>query len=438
MMLWPRTLLWRSVLLIALLLIAAHVVWLQIFQAWELEPRARRIAEQIVSVVNLTRAALITAQPGKRLDLLRDLSNQEGIRIYIADPGEAVEPLPDRRLVRLIAQEVRRGLGPDTKFMTTRGGMRGVWVSFKIDDDEYWMMMPRGRIERPTPLRWIYWGMFVLALALAGAYLIVARINQPLRALTRAAEQMGRGTTPAPVAESGPAEIRTLAHAFNQMAADLKRLDEERALLLAGVSHDLRTPLSRIRLGVEMLGDKADSSLRDGMIQDIEDIDAVINQFLDFARVGDGEPSVAGADLNALVSAACDRFARNGNTVATRLAPLPKMALKPRAMQRLIANLIDNALRHGGGEVEVRTGMRDNVVTVAVLDRGPGIPAAEAERMLHPFTRLDAARSVSGAGLGLAIVERIARIHNGSISLLAREGGGLEARLELPLAPKTA
>jgi two-component system osmolarity sensor histidine kinase EnvZ len=434
MKLFPQTLLWRSVLLIALLLAVAHLAWLEIFRLSEREPRARQVAQQIASVVNLTRTALITADPAKRLDLLRELAREEGIQVHIGHPGERVAPIGDRAFVRLVEGHIKRQLGADTQLATSRDGVRGAWVSFHIDDGEYWVFMPRSRLERNDPLRYIGWGVVVLLLALLGAYLIVARINRPLRELTTAADQIGHGKTPPPVLETGPAEIRTLAHAFNRMASDLKRLDEERALLLAGVSHDLRTPLSRIRLGVEMLDDKGDAALKSGMVQDIEDIDASINQFLDFARGIEGEAVVHDGDLNAIAREVCDRYARSGKAVIAQFATvLPPLAMRPVAIQRLIANLIDNALRHGGGQVEISTAQENDKAVLEARDRGPGIPAAEAERMLQPFTRLDSARSGAGTGLGLAIVDRIARLHGGSVQLLPRDGGGLRARVELPL-----
>jgi two-component system osmolarity sensor histidine kinase EnvZ len=434
MTLFPRTLLWRSVLLIALLLGLAHFAWLQIFRVSEREPRARQVAQQIASVVNLTRAALITANPEKRLQLLQDLSREEGIRVYVGQPGERLVPLPDQPFLRIVGAELRRQLGADTRVALGREGMRGTWVSFDIDGDEYWVFLPRARLDRNEPLRWLGWGALVFALVLMGAYLAVYRINRPLRQLATAADQIGHGKTPQPITETGPEEIRTLARAFNQMSADLKRLDDERALLLAGVSHDLRTPLSRIRLGLEMLDEKIGAGLVSGMVQDVEDIDGAINQFLDFARVTEGEAIVRDGDLNAIARELCDRYARTGRPVAGRFAELPPVALRPIAIQRLIANLVDNALRHGGGTVEVETKLEDGRAAIEVLDRGPGIPAGEVERMLRPFTRLDTARSSAGTGLGLAIVERIARLHEGSVRLLPREGGGLRARVELPLA----
>jgi two-component system osmolarity sensor histidine kinase EnvZ len=307
-------------------------------------------------------------------------------------------------------------------------------VSFRIDEDEYWVRLPLSRLERNEPLRWAGWGAFVLLLAAAGAFLIVARINRPIRELTRAAAQMGQGRIPPPVEETGPLEVRTLARAFNQMAADLKRLDDERTLLLAGVSHDLRTPLARIRLGIEMLGDRGDPGLKRDLVRDVEDIDKAIDQFLDFARLDDSEPAADDGDLAAVVRSVIERYIKTGAPVRGNLAPVPPLSLRPLAIQRLIANLIENALRHAGTEVEVATGVADGTAFIEVLDRGPGIPEAEAERMLQPFTRLDSARGGPGTGLGLAIVDRIARMHGGQVRLLAREGGGLRARVELPLS----
>ncbi len=432
MTLWPRTLLWRSVLLIAALLVVAHLSWLQIFRASEIEPRALQAAQQVVSVVNLTRAALVTAEPSRRFALLDELAQREGIQVYAGDPTDVAPPLPDRPFLRIMERRLQQDLGSQTRLAVEREGVKGVWVSFRIDNEEFWVSLPRSRIERNTSLRWIGWGALVLMLAVVGAFLIVARINRPLRELTRAAEQLGRGATPPRITETGPVEIRTLAQAFNNMAADIQRQDEERALLLAGVSHDLRTPLARIRLALEMLDDHGAADLKTGVAQDIGDIDAAIGQFLDFARPIDAETVIADADLNALVQGVVERYKRHGKKVQFTAMPLPQLALRTQALQRLLTNLIDNALRHGGDSVDIRTGLEGKTACIEVLDRGPGIPEADAERMLQPFTRMDNARSTSGTGLGLAIVERIARLHGGTVKLLPRAGGGLRARVELP------
>ena len=442
MTLWPQTLLARSVLLIAMLLVLAHLAWLQIFRVSTREPRARQVSQQIISTINLTRAALVMAEPSKRFSLLGELAAREGVQVHVAKPGETLAPLPKTGFYEFVEADLRAQLGAATRFTLARDGIEGLWVSFDIDGDGYWVLMPESRLVADESWRWIGWGALVLLLAVGGAVLIVTRINRPLRALTHAAEQMGRGATPEPVDENGPTEIRTLSRAFNQMAADRKALDDERALLLAGVSHDLRTPLARIRLGVEMMDDKGDASLRDGIVQDIEDIDAAINQFLDFARAASSESETPHANINDLVAALAPKYARAGKPLIVQTSVVPPLPLRKVAMQRLIGNLIDNAFRHGsddGNEVIVVTGCGEKTAYVEVLDRGPGIPPEQAERMLQPFTRMDVARSTSGTGLGLAIVDRIAKMHGGQVRLLAREDGlnGLRARVELPITSST-
>src|SRR6267154_2492567 len=191
------------------------------------------------------------------------------------------------------------------------------------------------------------------------------------------------------------------------MSKDLARLDADRALILAGVSHDLRTPLSRLRLGLEMSG--ADPHLREGMTSDIEEMDRTINQFLDFAR-SDGGETQQSADLAAIAAEVAEHYRRRGKSVATELSVVPRLPLQALSMRRVVQNLLDNALRYGERDVSVAVRAEDGAVVLEVADRGPGIPAAEVERLKQPFTRLEVARSdKGGAGLGLAIVERVAR-----------------------------
>ncbi len=432
----PRSLLWRTFLLLAVLVLVTTAAWFLIFRAYEAEPRARAISQNLVSVVNLTRLALVTAHPERRRELLDQLSEREGIQVYLAAPDERVEPLPDIPMLQLMSAYVRLELGDDTKLAIARDGVPGMWVSFGIADDDYWVRIPRERLERRIALQWFMWGVLALALSLVAAYFIVSRVSRPLKALAAAASSVGRGRLPEPVPEIGPAEIETLSRAFNQMTRDLSRLDQDRALILAGVSHDLRTPLARLRLGVEMSG--ADASLEEGMRADIEDMDRIIGQFLDFARLDGGE-AMTPASLSELAGEIAERQQKRGHPVTTELADTPEMLLRATAMRRAIANLVDNALRYAGGAIEVQTRVERGEAVLEVRDRGPGIPEGEQERMKQPFTRLEQARSnAGGSGLGLAIVDRIVAAHNGRFELVNREGGGLIARIRLPLAPQSS
>ena len=391
--LWPRSLLWRSFLLIATLMLVAVAAWLAIFREAELEPRARMLAQTIASVTNLTRTALLTARPESRLDLLAELSDTEGVHVYPADPDDQVEPPPPSALTRHLERELHERLGPDTRLAFVLNGEPGLFVSFRIfagDADPYWLALPRERLERRLPMQWLGWGAAVLLLALAGAWLIVYRIVRPI--------------------------------------------EEERALLLAGISHDLRTPLTRLRMETEL--SVADAEARAGMEADIAEMDRTIGQFLDFAR----PQALAGkakvpTDLAALLAEIAGRY---GERVRCRHAEADfQIPVHVEPLRRAIINLIENALRHGGlaSPVELELTREGSRIVIAVLDRGPGIAPADAERLKQPFMRGEAARTgAGGAGLGLAIVERIARTQGGHLDLLPRPGGGLAARIVLPVS----
>jgi two-component system, OmpR family, osmolarity sensor histidine kinase EnvZ len=429
MTLLPRSLLARTLFLLAALIVASQLIWLAVVRYADREPRAAQIARQAVSVVALTRSALIAANRENRRYLLTELHEREGIRVYPAAPNEPIGLQPNRPFFRLIEREIKRQLGADTQVALDRQGLRALWVSFNIDDDRYWVAMPRVRLERSLPLQWIVWGGVSIALALLGAWFIVWRVNRPLRALAQAAEQIGKGEAPPPLQEEGAEELRILTRKFNQMNSDLARFNQERTVMLAGLSHDLRTPLARLRLATEML--PGPEATRAGMVQDIEDMDAIIGQFLAFVRGAETETPTT-TDLNALIRELCERYARSGKAITLELSPLPPCKLRPMAMQRLLGNLLDNAFHHGSAEATIRTERQGDTIVLAVLDRGPGIAPQDAATALQPFARLDSARSGhAGAGLGLAIVERIAQMHGGKVALLSRPGGGLEVQVTM-------
>jgi two-component system osmolarity sensor histidine kinase EnvZ len=421
------SLLARSFALIGSLLVVSILASFQLYRLNEREPRAREIAQQTVSVVNLTRAALINSDPERRRELLIELNEREGLRLYPADPSDRLEPLPEDPLLKRVVERVRAALGARTRFAYARDGIEGFWVSFFIDTDEFWAMLPRERLEPEFGATYIGWAALVTALALVGAWLVASGISRSLDALTRAARHVGRGETPERLPEKGPAELRTVARAFNRMAGDLATLERERATVLAGISHDLRTPLARLRLGLEML--EGDETVREGIATDVDEIDSVIGQFLDFARGAD--EARVDTDVGALLADLVEGYRRRGLDVALREAAAHS-TVAPTALRRAVTNLVNNALRHGGTPIEVQARREGDMLAIEVLDRGPGIPESQIERLKQPFTRLNEARGAEGgAGLGLAIVDRIARAHGGALDFRPREGGGLIARLEL-------
>ena len=435
---FPRTLLWQTFLLIAVLLGLTLAAWSQIFRYFEEPARARELARMVSSVVNLTRSALINAESGLRTDMLIELAALEGLRVQPSAISDQLIRLPDSRPMQLLEVEIRRRLGMHTRLAREWNGIEGFWVSFRldpIDPTEYWVMLPAERFERPPALDWLVWGSAGLFAALLGAFWVVSRISSPLRELARAAQLIGRGKHPPAVAEDGPLEVAYVARAFNQMNGDLARTDADRALILAGVSHDLRTPLARLRLGVELSGGSDDDV--DAMVSDIEEMDRIIGQFLDFGR-GQSQEGMAEVNLAQMLSELAEPYRLRGVDLQLTLPARLDVTIRPLQMRRAVTNLIDNALRYAGERAPIALSARTHgqLVLVEVADRGPGIPPDQVERLRQPFTRLEHARSnTKGAGLGLAIIERIMSAHQGALDLLPRSGGGLRAVLRFPGHP---
>jgi len=432
----PRTLLVRTFFLSAALVVLTTTAWLVLFRLAEAEPRARETAKLASSVVNLVRAALLASTPEKRPELFAELGAREGIRLLPAENDDQHDALPDDRYFRLLQAEIFHRLGPDTRVALAVNGLDGFWVSFRLDEQDeeaYWVILPAEYTKYSPPWPWLAWGSLALALALAFAWLMTSRLGRPLSALARAAEAVGRGQTPLPLPEHGALEIEQLAVAFNRMTADLSAHEQERSEVLAGISHDLRTPLTRLRLEAELSVPEADR--RVAIVGDLEQMEAVIAQFLDYARGNSGEED-AQVEPDKLLREIAAQHQRPGQCLQTDIAALPPCRLYPRALLRAINNLIENAFRYGGTEVELRARQEGKALCIDLLDRGPGIPESERERVKRPFIRLDQARgNVTGTGLGLAIVTRIAHLHGGEFELLSRPGGGLIARLTLPVRP---
>lgn len=430
----PRTLLVRTFLLVSLLIFSSVAIWLTLFSLAEREPRARQLAQLTVSIVNITNAALVAADPVKRVELLRDLAESEGIHLYPAEATDQIKTLPDTYFFRVMLDTARSQLGVDTRFAGSVNGETGIWVSFSIDDtgdDNYWLMVPAEHADSDFPLRWLGWGVASLALALLVAWLIASRITDPLRSLAFLAAEVGGGKHPPPMPERGALELRKLAEAFNRMSNDLKRIEIERAEVLAGLSHDLRTPLTRLRLESEM--SISNEEARRSSIDDIEQMDTIIAQFLDYARDERIEQK-SSCNVNEMITQIAAAQARALPPIQLELGELPLQQIHYQALKRAIINLIDNARKYGGLEITITTRCVQDEALLEVLDHGPGIPLAEIERLKRPFTRLESARSnTNGTGLGLAIVERIARLHSGQLELINREGGGLIARIRIPL-----
>jgi two-component system osmolarity sensor histidine kinase EnvZ len=279
---------WRTFFMLALLLVGSTVAWLQTFRALEYEPRAILAAQQVASLVNLSRAALIHSDAIARVSLIKTLADQEALRILPREPGDRWDPFTQNDLDQRISDELARRLGPGTVVASRVNGTEGLWVGFLIERDSYWLQVDRSRVSPLGSKTWMIWLVVAAALSLTGAAIIARLINQPLKQLSFAASRVRGGDFDASHLDEKVAtsEIREVNIGFNRMAEQLAKIEQDRAVMLAGISHDLRTPLARLRLETEM--SVADEEAREHMVADIAQLDAIIDKFLDYARPGHG------------------------------------------------------------------------------------------------------------------------------------------------------
>ena len=428
---------WRTFFLLAFLIATSMAAWVTSISMVERTPRAQQLAAQVISIVTVTRAALTHSAPDLRVELLFDLASNEGIRIYPLEKTDVVEPLPDSALLPLLQRSVKARLGNDTRFAGSVNDVAGFWISFKIEDDEYWLRLDRERIEHVSGIQWLGWGTITLILSLLGAVFISRLINQPLARLTTAARAIAKGQQPDALPEQGPTEIREANHSFNQMVHDLNQVEADRTIILAGISHDLRTPLARMQLEVEMARLSDDS--RTGMQSDLAQMDAIIAQFLDYARPSDTNHFEL-VDISTLLTDSAREASRLPDVqIKSTVADNLEVFGNPTDLQRVVNNLIENARRYGKTpgketvELDIVCRVETDQVLIQIADHGSGIPETDIERLVRPFTRLDIARSqANGAGLGLAIVDRVVKRHGGQLRISNRKPHGLTIEIALP------
>ncbi len=356
-----------------------------------------------------------------------DLKNV-GLRLIDSSNGEP-KVLQQATVYNTLTRSLVEQLNMPTEVRLEETDALYAWVRMP-EKKHLWLRTPLAKTGTVFPAPQLVFLASIIFLSLIGGWWVAQSISRPLKRLEFAAREVGRGDIPGDLKLVGTKELKAVTQSFNQMARDVQRLDEDRTLLLAGISHDLRTPLTRIRLASEFIAD-TDSELGEGIIRDTEDMDIIISQFIGFVRDGRDE-SFKFEDLNELIRIVTAPFDQEPVEIHLELADLPDYSFKPLAMKRLLTNLVQNANRYGGNKITVISEFNHEVIHIRVQDEGPGIKEEAIDDLFQPFKRGDDARGGKGTGLGLAIVQRIALLHEGNIQLFNRPQGGLEACLTLP------
>ena len=431
------SLFWRTFFFLALLLFGSIVAWLQTYRSLESEPRAIQSAQQLASLVNLSRAALRYSDAIDRVSLIKTLADEEQVRITIREPGDKFHLFESDALGQRISEELKARLGSNTVVASDVNGVKGLWVGFSIDKDSYWLQTDVSRIGPSRGSTWLIWLITAAALSLVGAAFIARLINRPLKQLSFAASRMRDGDFDPSLLDEKAAtsEIREVNIGFNRMAEQLSKIEQDRVIMLAGISHDLRTPLARLRLETEL--SVADAEARAHMAADITQLDAIIDKFLDYARPDPAQ--LATVSLNAIVEEAVYAVADYDDLRITVSLPDNLNVLADEVeLLRVMSNLIENARRYGKTAetgialVDIAAKERDQWVLIKVRDHGMGVSVEMLPKLTRPFFRGDAARTAAtGAGLGLAIVEKTIHRMGGIFGLTNTESGGLAAHIRL-------
>ncbi|WP_319535949.1 two-component system sensor histidine kinase EnvZ [uncultured Vibrio sp.] len=425
-----RSSLTQSILLFISLLLASQVFSYYAVFNYALMPSLQQFNKILAHELNLVLDA--DGELQSEAPIRRQLLERLGVTVHRIDSDRADE-FNHAMSIELMSEEMTQELDSPTEVRLMLGEESYIlWMHIdKLPNSLIRIPLSELQEEDFAPL---FRNSLIMALLIiAGGWLFIRFQNRPLLALERAAKGVGRGEIPPPIPEKGALEIRAVTRAFNQMSKGIQELEEDRALLMAGISHDLRTPLTRIRLATEMMSPE-ESYLAEGIISDTEECNEIISQFMDYLKPVNNQ-TFAAVSLNDIV---CDVASSEGSEereIETRVEASIKPALgNSIAIKRAVTNLVVNAVRYGNGWVRVSTGMTaDNqLVWVTVEDNGPGIEPDQVGKLFEPFTRGDTARGSEGTGLGLAIVKRIVSQHSGSVVMRNRSEGGLVAQISFP------
>ncbi|MCV3300956.1 two-component system sensor histidine kinase EnvZ [Pantoea ananatis] len=432
----PRSSFARTLLLIVTLLFVSLVTTYLVVLNFAILPSLQQFNKVLAYEVRMLMTDRLQLEDGTQLEVppafRREIYRELGISLYTNAAAEE-SGLRWAQHYKFLSDQMGQQLGGPTDVrVEVNKNSPVVWLKTWLSPD-IWVRVPLTEIHQGDFSPLFRYTLAIMLLAIGGAWLFIRIQNRPLVDLEHAALQVGKGIIPPPLREYGASEVRSVTRAFNQMAAGVKQLADDRTLLMAGVSHDLRTPLTRIRLATEMMNEQ-DGYLAESINKDIEECNAIIEQFIDYLRTGQ-EMQTELADLNSVlgeVVAAESGYEREIENAV--MAEELMLEINPLSIKRALANLVVNAARYGNGWIKVSSGRELHRAWFQVEDDGPGIKPDQLAHLFQPFVRGDSARSTSGTGLGLAIVQRIIDAHQGSLEIGDSERGGLRIRAWLPLA----
>ncbi len=459
---------WRSFSLLLALMCVGFALWSYGFTMRQEYSRAQALAGQLTTAVNLTRSAIMHAKATNRAALLLELNADEQVDVFVREADDVVLPLEDTALSHWLLSMLQTRLGKTTQLASDVNQTPGLWISFDMGGStlglhSYWLRVDAERIEArlKNPTWWWLWLTLALVIAAFGAAWLTQRITDPLSTLAQRIQDLSEGVPYTPLPPHSVKEISKVNAGMNLMAQALADQEADRRFMLAGLSHDLRTPLARLRLELEFA--PLDDTQRAAMNSDITQIDSQLKQFTDY--IGSDQAQLKSLDLSALMQTVLLRYERDHRCALTlHLTPNLPILGDEAMLLRLVGNVMENACRYGVKHTQdtpcpdtkqqhvdalslnfnatlnalpitVRTSKQKHTVILSIKDHGQGINPAQLASLMQPFVRGDSSRNgCEGSGLGLAIVARIAKRHGAQLTLHSDIGAGFEVRLVFPIA----
>ena len=427
----PKSAVWRTTIVISFVLVVSQYLSLAFFW-WNLYlPEMRQHAHYVAVNLTLLRDAEQQALQNPQALAMHDWI-QQATGIEVVRNPEEFPSLKDKPLAEFFTQELenqlRTELHEDIDVYFEFKPKPRLWIYIPSLKD-VWVREPLLFFAQYNPFIIIAWIIGVPLMAIMAIIILVRQLNRPLKRLELAALRVAKGQHSTMLeTRRGPSEIRAVNAAFNQMTYDIQQATKDRTVMLAGISHDLRTPLTRLRLTAEIMADK---DLAEGMILDIQDMDEILEQFISFMRDGSDETSEL-IDVNQILSEVAAQFAAQ-TQIEFHPEPLPEVLIRRLAIKRMVGNLVNNALRYGQAPIVLSAMEGRQHLIISVRDHGHGVVESQIPDLLQPFVRGDSARTTQGTGLGLAIVSRIVKMHKGTLDIRNHPEGGLEVSVSLPL-----
>lgn len=418
---------------VASALIAFQMIMFGVSAYYIMLPMAKRSADDLAALIVLSAKTWVELPPETRGDFERELARRHNLWLF-----ETSAALPEysyyQPYLSLLQQALARRTGSLTPIKVAYWEKTWFWVDIRAGGRQIRIGFPEDILGMQLPVVLLLVIAATIMLTLITAIILARGVTRPLKRLDDAARHIGLGSAPTSLPETGTKELAGLARTFNTMSLQVQSLLANRTTLMAGISHDLRTPLARMRIGLEMLPENVDPKIVARLTKDVEEMNRLIGEFLTFSRSLEKE-GVQEIDLQLLLGELVDNAALDGGVVELKPREPCIRPVGPLALRRILGNLIDNATRYGAGRpVEIECECSNTASVIRILDRGPGIPLSELENVFRPFYRLESSRNTAtgGSGLGLAIAQQLANANGWQIVLTPRSGGGTEARLIIP------